>query len=566
MSKRLLYLSDTQLLAYQIKGKTLTEIQRFQPSAEGQTHFVDYLSEDPKTPIICLVDTVKEEYQTTHLPHVLGRDRRDLLSNKMRRLFDYTPYTHAVVQGRERHGRGDDRVLFLALSQPTLLQPWLELITVQKVPLAGILSVPLLSQLLLKNLTKATHLLLVTQTPSINEHNPFGLRQSFFVNQQFQFSRLIPVASLSPEEYANYVFAEILKTQRYLESARLLPTDLKQPLSIVILSETAYLAALDHFSKENLRNSQIHLLDSQDFAHRLGLRTDETPLCLHHFVAYQWSRRGWSSNHYARPLETRYFFYRKVRLALYLTAFFLFAGAATASYWILNQALQKKQEGEKIAKQTVDLKMKLEKLNAQVPPDLPLNIVLFRNVVDIGRHLQALHLFPQPTLEKLSGVLTRHPKIFLTQLEWGIGNTAEEIFDERPNPPPPPPLPAANKPKKETSPKKPSGSTLFGNKPSRPSPVEPKPELPEHFIEAIRLHGKIYPFGGNYRDALHLFEEFVEDLRQQRTDFFKINELLSPEDSKNAFQGQIGSATEEQEAPFTVEILIEHSYFKMDNE
>lgn len=537
MSKRILYLSDYQLLAYQAKGKTLTEVQQFQLSANGEVDFVNYLMEDSKTPLLWLVDTTQEEYQTSHLPHVFGKDRRDLLSHKMKRLFDYTPYAHADFQGRETQGRGDDRVLFMALTNPSLLQPWLNLILTYKVPLASIVSLPRLSQGLLKYLPKATYTLLVAHTPAINEQSPAGLRQSFFADQYLQLSRLIPLTTLTPPEYAEYVFSQIIKTQRYLESARKLPLEDTPSLSVVIFTDTALIDALNQYPKENLSGLQIHILDSQDFAHQLGWHPEVNALYLHHLVAYQQSRSHGLSNHYAQSTETRYFFYRQVRMMIYLAAVLLLAGALSVSQYILNHAREVKQEGQKIDAETQKLMVKLQGIlghasdvkqvdDERLRGELE-DIEYERSVVEMGLYLKSFHLSPRQAWEKLSHVLTRHPSLLIEQLEWNIAETAAT-----------------------ESKNSPSQSSALKN------PSAPPKEVSEHFLEVLRLQGKIDASGGNSQNALRLFEKFVADLHN---DFAQVKELQSPYKATSVLQGQLGSQpTKEGNAPFAVEMVIEH--------
>jgi len=548
MNTRILYLTDNHLLAYQVNKKTLVEVQAFPPDPAGEADFVKYLTKDPKTPVIWLVDTTQEEYQTTHLPHVSGRDRHHLLTRKMRRLFEYTPYTYGVVQEREQKGRGDDKVLFLALNNPALLQPWMNLLTTYKVPLVGVCSVPLLSQRLLKYLVKAPYTLLITHTSARNEQNLDGLRQSFFLNQQLQVSRLIPLNTLAPTEYAEYMINQIIKMQRYLESARLLPVESNEILTVVIFTETLLLKALQQYPTAALENLQLHFIDSHDFAHQIGWRsTNNDTVYWHQLLAYHTAKHSWGlSNHYAQPVETRYFRYRKIRFRLYLSALLLLASAGTVSYNILEQALVIKQQGDDKERQVAQRQTELKQLRTRVP-NLPIDIVLMRNVVDLGLHLTSLHLSPRPAWEKLSQVLLRHPNLLIEQLEWGIGATATEIF---------PPLAAA------------SQSGIDRDNEDATDHNQPPPEgidtqtttPPDYFWEGLRVQGKISPFGGNYQNALHLFEDFIGDLRKQPQDFSLVKELVSPYNLRRTLQGKIGDSEKDLTAPYAVEILIKHKY------
>lgn len=541
MPKRFLYLSDYYLLAYKIKGKTLQYVDQFHPSSKGQEDFVKYLTADPKTPIICLLDTTQEEYRLLYLPHVRGKDREELLTHKIKRLFEHTPYTYSVVQGREQQGRGDDQVLFTALSHPNLLQPWLALIATHKVPLMGICSLPLLSQLLLKYLPKAPYTLLVTPTPRLSEQSALGLRQSFFGHQRLHLSRLIPLTPLTPLAYAETVAHQVIKTQRYLETAKLLPTN--GSLSIIVLTDTVNLAALhEFFQNKEIAELNIQILEIQQLAQQLGGYFVEEPLYLHHLLAYLLSKKGWTHNHYAKSLETRYLRHRWIQTGLYITSALFLVGATLGSVKIFHEALTLRQQGWQRLEQIKQRQADLDKLGHELP-SLPTDVRVIRNVVDVGRHLKSLHILPRPILEKLSQSLSHHERLLIEQLEWGIGNSTEEIFSLQKNDEPPP-----------------EQEEMSRKKSRRLNKVSKKPPLPNYFLEAIRIHGRIHPFE-NYPEALHLFNKFVQELRKHPETFSEVKELLPPYNPQETLQGEIGSLQEETAiAPFSLEIIVKHAY------
>jgi len=284
---RILYLSDYEVIAYQAnaKLKTLEIVQRFAKNTEGYDDFKHYLQQDVKTPIFWLVDTSYEEYRIAQIPHVLGKDRKSVLAHRMKRLFEYTSYTYAQVQGRETSGRGDDIVLFTALNQINLLQPWLNDILEYKIPLRGIYSVPLLSQSLLRYFSPEPYTLLVTHTPKINAQSTHGLRQSFFVQQSFQLSRLIPVTLEYSQAYAKMIIDQIIKTQYYLNSTRLLPST--TPLSVFILLPPPLLHVVHDFvNKYPHPDLYIHCIDIHELAQQFDFQSENQLLYLHDLVAY----------------------------------------------------------------------------------------------------------------------------------------------------------------------------------------------------------------------------------------------------------------------------------------
>ena len=147
--KRVFYLSGHHLTVYEWHRGELVDLALFPADDEGLTEFPRYLARTNPVPAYLLVDVVEEEYRRDTLPHVYGRERSLLVEHRAARLFRDTPYWHVIFQGREQQGRRDDQVLYLAVTNPTLLRPWLTIMQQHRVPLAGIYSLPLLTGALL---------------------------------------------------------------------------------------------------------------------------------------------------------------------------------------------------------------------------------------------------------------------------------------------------------------------------------------------------------------------------------------------------------------------------------
>lgn len=544
MNRRILCLTDMELFAYQVKGHFLLETQRFTPGETGVVQFADYLRRDRKTPLYWLIDSTQEEYQINALPHVSIRDRRHLFALRMRRLFEYTSYTYATVQGREQQGRGDDHVLFTAVHNPSLLQPWIDLILEHKVPLVGIYSLPLLSQNLLKHLVTSPYTLLVNHTPQITANSQCGLRQSFFINQKLQMSRLIPLNTDNSAEYARYVLDQIIKTQRYLENARLFPSA-HGILSIFILTTPPFASLFNAFlEKTSVPNHlRIRLIDIRELSQNLGLRTDLTDLFLHHLVAYQLGQRWWIGNHYARLQETRYFLFRQLRVVIYLLSVLLLAGATAVASVDFNHSLEIKQRSSELEKRMIlrqtELKqLRLAQLRGEVPL-LPLDILYIRNIADVGLYLKARHLSPKPLWIEVSQILNRFPDLKLNQLEWGVGNTIAEIFQ---------------KPSNDTE----SQAELhpaYENTKDTPSD-----ESLTAFYEGLRVSGELISLENDTAQNSQVYQLFITELRKKSG--WKIQETVIPGNINllGVIEGQIGQLTKSVNTPFTTEIFITHEY------
>ena len=120
--------------------------QRDYPATDaGRDAFARFLQRHGAEPLSVLTDLVEEDYRFEAVPHLMGPDRSALFERKLDQYYRSTPYRHATVQGRDKEGRRDDRVLFSALTNPGLLNPWVEMMARQGVPLRGIYSAPLAS-------------------------------------------------------------------------------------------------------------------------------------------------------------------------------------------------------------------------------------------------------------------------------------------------------------------------------------------------------------------------------------------------------------------------------------
>jgi hypothetical protein len=539
MNKRILYLSDFEVISYEVSSTTraLNQVQHFPNTPEGHQLFIEYLQQDIHTPLYYLVDTIQEEYQVISLPHVTGGDRQRLFQHRMKRTFEYTSYTYAVVQGRESQGRGDDRVLFTALSNPELLQPWLSLIQKYKVPLVGIYSAVLLSQQFLKYIPESSHILLVTCVVQTQTQHLQGIRQTFFAKQQLQLSRFVPLKLSQTHEYTDVILEQIVKMQRYLDSARFVP--LNTPLSIVILTPSYLYENLQQTVKSSRNDLNISLIDCSDLLEHLGLRIEKDTLWLQTTLAQQ-LLYGWHKNHYAKPIDKQYFFYRRLRQVIYALSGGLLFTALGYSSWEFYQSFSIRQKGYEITQQITEREKQIVQLREK-QMNLPLKIEYIRSIVDAGRYITAHHLLPQPSWTKLSEVLVQHPQLKINHLSWNSDSNERVVADTTV--------------RTKTLPE--LRNKLIDNK--------EKSEAKIDIIETIRIVGEIYPFDGNFKVALLRFKRFTNELRKQPL-FSEIKEVEIPYDPL-ALQGQVGgiqdnAASNVKNASFTVDIIVKHPYDK----
>lgn len=217
-----------RLIAGRWRFGRLRGIEIFANQPQGHLEFTEFLAHHHYIPTYLMVDALEEDFHLEVLPHTSGRSRKELLQRKLNQVYRGNTFKAAQFLSRERDKRRDDRFLFVALSNTESLQPWLDALIGQQVPLAGVYSLPMVSQLLLHKLKfKANDILLSEQLSS-------GLRQSYLNQGRLRVSRLVQIP---PEAYRQISYFHLVETDKarlYLLSQRLIARDTS--LRVVVLT------------------------------------------------------------------------------------------------------------------------------------------------------------------------------------------------------------------------------------------------------------------------------------------------------------------------------------------
>ena len=164
--------------------KTLINSRDFLPNTDGFADFEYLLQQSIKMPARLLVDMIEEDFRRESIPHVNMFDRRNLIKRLIDKHYRDEPYVHAKVLDRSKLGRKDDRVILSALTNTALLAPWLERIDKYNARLAGIWSIPLLTDKLLRSVVNEDkHALIVSRQVRS------ALRNSYFRDGKLLLSR-----------------------------------------------------------------------------------------------------------------------------------------------------------------------------------------------------------------------------------------------------------------------------------------------------------------------------------------------------------------------------------------
>lgn len=478
MSRRVFFLAGGRMAVYHWSGNSLLEPLWFGADEDGLTEFSLYLDHAPPDPVYMLVDVVEEEFREETIPHVVGGDRRALIRTRLNRLFRDPTYSYAIVQGRDTEGRRDDRVLFTALIRPDLLSPWIGQIAKHKVPLAGIYSLPIVSEALIKRMpVESDHALLVTMQIS------GGLRQTFFHQNRIKLSRLAIMPPGGTPGQASYVLGEIEKIRRYLNSLRQLPHD--SPLDVYVVGARPLLADITRQSPDSL-TTRHHLLDIEEVAEMVGMKRPYGSEYSDRIFAHLLAKRR-LPNQYAPSNQTRHNTMHRTRLGLMAASAALVVAGLFIGAWNVVDAINLSGETDSARLRTGFYKERVAIFKDRMP-DIPAEPQDIKAAVNMAERLRAYKTTPRAMAVTLSrGLQTSaaFERIKLDKIDWVASTDPDKPIGARSE--------RSNVRQRQTS----SGTSESGSKP---------------LYQIANVEGRVDPFNGDYRQAIDLVKQFTSAL------------------------------------------------------
>ncbi|MBZ0091528.1 MAG: hypothetical protein K8F27_04820 [Sulfuricellaceae bacterium] len=397
----------------------LTDPHSFDGGDAGIAAFTEYLQQYPDAAVTLLTDLIEEDFHLDTLPHLSGRSHQSMLTRKLAQTYRTTPYRHGAVQGRNEDGRRDDQLLLSALTNPDILKPWIDAILRLNRALLGIVSVPLVSQPLIKKMGLDTlaHLLLITFSQDDS------LRQSYLQNGQLKFSRRSILRGNDPGQLPGNLDEECTRLQQYLQNQRLLPRD--QRLEIVVLCPVQHYQALQEALAENPRH-HFRFVPLQTAFELCALPLPDTEaLGSALFLSFLAKHR--LSNQYATPDETRYWRLAIVQRALRWSAAGLLGMALLTASFDLVGIVDHRQVSAALKEQTQLFDRQRQSILNGFPP-LPASPAQMREAVELADKLSASSDTARKVLSATSQALAQFPEIHLEQLAWIVSSQPDKEF------------------------------------------------------------------------------------------------------------------------------------------
>ncbi len=188
--ERVFYFSGYRMTVFDWDGTDLFGSRDFQPDDAGFAEFEKLLKTSVNIPARLLVDMIEEDFRRESIPHVNFLDRRSLIDRQLQKHYREEDYVHARLIGRSKIGRKDDQVLLSALTNTGLLAPWLERLEEHDVRLAGIWSLPLLTEKLIRPMQSTEeHVLIVSRQVRSALRNTYLNNGKLLLSRQAKFDK-----------------------------------------------------------------------------------------------------------------------------------------------------------------------------------------------------------------------------------------------------------------------------------------------------------------------------------------------------------------------------------------
>lgn len=482
-AKRLFYITNQSLTLYLSDKQGVRQIDRYDVSPESLQRFTAQLAAQPDTPTYALTDLIEEEYRNEALPHVVGSDRKALVERKLGQLFRGTRYRTALRQGRQKKGRRDDEILFTSLSNAEGLNYWLDKVAEAKTPLAGIYSLPLLSQALLQKLK-----INQPNTLLISQQSNDMLRQTFFNDFYVKSSRLSHLSGDSDSVDLDVLLDVIKKNQRYLHRLRLLP--LGSTLSVYFLAHPGATG----FSRDAIPDTEeltFSFIDIDEAAEQIGFKSRPAGLQSDLFFVWLLSRVTPAGN-YAPLVDRRYYMMHTARRLLVQSGIAATCASLAWGGFNLYRSAETWDDTVHVQAQAKQLEQHLAEAIEAIPPT-PLPPYDLQNIVETTENLALQKANPEAMMIAISRALAVHPHLQLDEIEWQVAEAP--LTDD-----------AANQLDDDTE---------------------------TNQYQQASLTGHIRPFQEDFHKAFELVTDFVNSLRRDRA-FVVVEPVAMPLDTDPA--------------------------------
>jgi len=512
-NKLVLCATANHLLAGLWRAGKLQGSQAFKNDANGHVLFAEFLQQYPATPVYLIADAVEEDYRLESVPHTSGPAKRELITRKMNQFYRGLVYRTAHFVSRELDKRKDDKYLFVALNNADFLEDWVRIIHAEHVQLVGVYLLPMLSQVLVKQLKLLSpHILLCEKLSS-------GLRQTYFHNGRLRMSRLVPNAPTAANQLGYFYLVETEKTRLYLMSQRFITRE--TPINLVLAGIDG---STQHISQGISQEQGIECSDINlsEIAKSLSLPAnliEQMPELLH----MQLLASGNVVDNLAPELLTKEYEFNQLKRVIKITTFVLAMLGLLVAAFIFYQGFSY-QSALKDATEDTALQQRRYDDAAKNFPVTTISSEDLKTAVELDKLIASYPKSPRRMMSVISAALEQMPEVQLGRLRWALSHDMNiEDQDELIT------LSASALPA--------NANGTFANSDTVNSD-------PTKFNELGFVTAEISGFSGDYRSALNSVNTFVEKLKADKN--VALVEVLQEPVNVSSFVNLQGTTTDEQ--------------------
>jgi hypothetical protein len=522
--KHIIYLTSGQATLYIPVDGQCQAIERYGSDPAGAQRCAELLAEFAEVDTHIVTDVMEEEFHIGAVPHTAAwsQDRRAVLARHGERTLRNTPYRYTLVLGREKSGRRDDRVLCAGLTQPELLTPWVDALLSCKVALAGIHSVPLTLQSLVRVFDGGSGPSLLVM--KVNDQ----VRLSYFQDARLTLSRLTPLRQGRVSEMADTIMREVEKTQLYLGRLRLAPQDRAIRVWVVAQGMLLDMIAGAPSNKSVLDYRPTELNQA---ARRADLRGSWDTADAEALIAQLVLQRT-PENHYAEPAQQRYARWYRLNRRMTVAAGVCIAAASIGAAWNVDRAMTLAEEQTTLQRDATLLAYRSAALE-QTLPAMPIDSDEVKLAVLAADKLTDLRASPSAMLRPLGSVLARFPDLYIERIAW-----------------------------RTITPEIAAAESETGSEPASTDAAEWTDEQGRYRVrKSARISGHLGGFSGDYRRAVARLHELAAALRANGQ-FTAVTVLKEPlnTDPRELLEVSSGGQAGEPVASFVIEAVRDDYY------
>ncbi|MFT4888055.1 MAG: hypothetical protein ACJA2D_000573 [Pseudohongiellaceae bacterium] len=418
LAKRIMLINFDGMSVHTMDGERLTNIARFGDDDAGFDNFRFYLSGNRKTATTILVDSVAEDFVVEQIAHANAIDRRTLLKRKTDQHFRGTEYRSARILGRIEGGRRDDRVLFSALTKSQGIDPWIEILLDEEIPIQSI-TTPAYA---LCKVAKE-YGLLTSDTILLVNWEQSGIRQTLIQNDRVMFSRLTPLPMNPNVQAAQIIVDSCRQSKEYLEHIGLVELDSKLDVHII----TPHLDAGDfaEYNSEGGFNGIVHhnSIEMMQIGKFGGAQKEITAVML----CLDWGiRTGELKNIYAPSAALRFYHMKQTKRLMAAFSVIAVTIGILLSIPVMYNSFDRTATIARVSAETQAAEEDYDALTADFP-ETPIPSDAMELAVKAFGQISEEIRSPTRILTEVGQVLVNHPAVELTSIDWNLISANEDI-------------------------------------------------------------------------------------------------------------------------------------------